>query len=75
MTELNESLQGTFPKVIDYGTINSDTAMMLNLEENLEFLIMEKLGSSLFTVMSKCGGFPFTKAEILRMGIELISDI
>ena len=49
--------------------------MMLNLQENLEFLIMEKLGSSLFTVMSKCGGFPFSKTEVLGMGIELLSDV
>ena len=69
MTELCLKLPGTYPEILDSGKIDADTAMMLNLEENLEFIIMEKLGSSFFSLISKCGGYPFTKKEVLNMGI------
>lgn len=49
--------------------------MMLNLEANSEFIVMEKYGSSLYTLVSKCSGFPFTKPEVLAMGIQLIQNI
>ena len=49
--------------------------MMLNLDENLEFIVIEKLGSSLYTLISKCGGYPFTKKEVLLMGLQLITNV
>jgi hypothetical protein len=49
--------------------------MMLNLEQNLEFIIMEKLGSSFFSLISKCGGYPFSKKEVLAMGIQLVTNV
>jgi serine/threonine protein kinase len=36
---------------------------------------MEKLGSSLYTIISKCGSYPFTREEVLKMGISLISNM
>ena len=75
MTELEKKLPGVYPKLYDKGSIDADAAMMLNLAENLEFIIMEKLGSSLFALISKCGGYPFTRMEVLSMGISLINNV
>jgi serine/threonine protein kinase len=36
---------------------------------------MDKLGSSLYTMISKCGGYPFTKIEVIQMGLSLIQNI
>jgi hypothetical protein len=65
MNELELLLPGLYPKIQDQGYIDADVAMMLNLDENLEFIIMEKLGSSLYALISKCGGYPLTKSEVL----------
>ena len=75
MTELAKKLPGIYPEIYDNGKIDADTAMMLNLAENLDFIIMEKLGSSFFSLISKCGGYPFSKNEVLNMGIQLVKNI
>jgi serine/threonine protein kinase len=75
MRELSEKLPGKFPAILDMGKIDTQAAMMLNLTPNLDFIIMAKLGSSLFTMISKCGGYPFSKFEVLQMGLWLIQNI
>lgn len=69
---LSKKCPAVFPELVDAGSLEQDLAHSLGLSRASEYLVMEKLGPSLYDIAKGQEYCVFRKTEIFSFGIMLI---